>query len=202
MSHGSFTPSPSEQNPYRSPDFYPSASPSGAGFQVSREPPTYAKVMVIIDLILCVLRGLGGFCTGILLLGVAVLPQQGFQQGFGERLPPSPVAYLELVATLGIVVAGLAANIGLLQKRTWGVTWGYIASAITLLSIVMGIGETLIQLPTIRQRFPGMEGFTIFTTAISVAIRLSLLAMYVVAVLQYARYLREAGDSRSVGAMR
>lgn len=189
---------PPEHNPYRSPEALPSGFAPEPSGQVPLEPPTFAKVMVILDLALCVLTGFLAFATALTVIVVAKTNPTVRSQydAFGALL------YFDMVTDWGMVVTSVVADIALFTKRRWGLPLGAIAVAFTLASLALAIPMAVISHEVTTRQTPGLAGVSTALSVLRSATRLGLLGMYVVALLQFARYFRRVAETRFTGFAR
>lgn len=156
-------PDSSPFNPYLAPQ-----APSGeaAAYWVVPMPPTFAKVMFIIDLVLCSIR--------LLLVLIGIVGAVGLIE---QNDPLAPTVLFELATGAGIVLFGIPGNILLLLRKPWAVALGWLA----LVSTVASLGVGVWQLEIILDRVPpgGPERAVAAVAAVvTVLARLFLIALY------------------------
>lgn len=161
------------------------------------EPPTFAYVMVIADLICLVVSGTFSF-FGALMIFVVAKSDSAISREV-HRL--GDFVYFDLAADVCMVLSGVAANIALLGNRPRGLRLGAVAVIFTLVSIAFGFFGTIISWEGIKEGIAeqGQEvvGFSIASMILRDFARLGLLAMYVVALVQFARYFKRVKLARS-----
>lgn len=176
---------PDPSNPYYSPaqgylgqtpSMYPPPAPR-------RGLPVLCLAVFIMDLVFCVIRvPLVGF--GIVGLQMAPNDPMVVQTGI-----------FEVLAGVGIVVCGIPGNIAMLAKQKWGVVLGWATVAATIASVCVGLWQMTFFL---EQHAPGTLEYVgaIMGGVIVLGLRLSLLGLYVAALLWFARW-----EPPRVGAM-
>lgn len=195
MSYGSFP--PPERNPYSSPEIVPGFA-SRPPTQKPLEPPSFAKGMVITDLILCVLRG------GIGMFSLLVLAMSKNDPELAQEMGKlGATATFEVLTAFGIAIVGVSAGVGLLLKQKWGLILGYLTVAFTLGSVAVSISQAMIQIGAPGQQHPpGYQAGMVVGIAFGVCVRLALLGMYVAALVQYAKFFQRVDSSRPSGFAR
>lgn len=149
---------------------------------VTNKLPVVCLVLFIVDLVLCVLRfPVAGFSA----IGLAVLE-------YDDPLRPS--AYLEIATGLGIAVSGTAAAIGLLCKKRWGVTLGFLAAVLTVASIFVAIYQLSLSYVPAQNSAPEETGRVVgffVGASCSVVFRVLLLGAYVFALVKFMQWIEQ-----------
>lgn len=138
--------------------------------------PTFCKTVFIIDLVLCVLRGL---LVLVGVVGIMVLKQQ--------QSPLYKTALLELCFNFLIFAAGLPANIGMLMKQSWGVVLAYVAGLATLASVGVGCYH----LPLVMEKFPDGSPERVgayIGAGVTCLIRVALAGLLVAAAMKFSAW--------------
>ncbi|MEX2189018.1 MAG: hypothetical protein WD875_19575 [Pirellulales bacterium] len=164
-------------NPYASPQF----SQPVMARSVERGPPTFPKVVAIIDLVFCAIRAL------IVLLSIVAI--------FGGNVElVETTGWLELISGAGIVVFGTIAAIGILSQADWAVPFGWITVAFTAASTVVGVSQIPIVLRSVPADMPNHDAFVTGTIigAVGMAIvRVALILMYAFALQRFSAWRRQ-----------
>ncbi len=148
--------------------------------------PPYCTTMFIVSLVFSVIRVPLVFLSAVGIAGLVA----------GEASTGIIVAgFLELFSGMGMAVFGIAGNIALLLRKTWGLTLAYCLVASVLLSYlgaflsVMRMAETA-EDPAMRiGMFVGALGM--------LTIRAAILVAYVVAILKFSEWIKSAGNIRN-----
>ncbi|MCB1076890.1 MAG: hypothetical protein KDM64_03585 [Verrucomicrobiae bacterium] len=122
--------------------------------------PTFVLAMAIIDLVLCLLRGLFGVIAAVRL---AMSPDSVAHL-------PNYLAYPEMITAAAIGGVGTVANLLLILKKPAGIPLGWVNLALTIVSIAVILAELPLQLaiqPEGPQRIGLATGF-IFTNGVRV----------------------------------
>jgi hypothetical protein len=149
--------------------------------------PLFSKVMIIIDLVFCILRGplllLG-------LLGAVMLKKQGNSEILGTVV-------FEIGSGAGIFIFGLAANIMMLLKKKIGVWFAAVNILATVISIGVGIWQASINVSNMTSGSVELVG-GIIGGIIAVLIRIAIFVLYCYAVFTFQRWCtqREATPGR------
>ncbi|MCL6501912.1 MAG: hypothetical protein K6T86_04450 [Pirellulales bacterium] len=141
--------------------------------------PSYASVMLVIDLCLCGLRA-----VAVILLLVAALAVQGVPELRSAVLDTA--LPFEVAAGIGIVLFGVVGNVAMLQRRQWGLVFGVFAALATLASLGMEISRNLQSKGDTHIYTEARELIAKVRVLITFAIRGGLLAAYVGALIQFA----------------
>lgn len=178
-------------------------------------PPKFARGMASADLILCVTHGLLG-------LFFAIVLETELDDLRPDRSPylVRVTSYVELITALAIGILGMLVNRALPRKESWGLPWEFVLMATTLVSLVAGYLhwkknlEDYSRIPSswrvdrgsrrISDRGPDKETRrdmirSVYYAArpLRLAARVPALALYTVAIFQYARYFRRVRDQWS-----
>jgi hypothetical protein len=147
--------------------------------------PTFCKVMLIIDVVLC---GLGAVMFPInLIIGIPQL----MKPEWADWVLPSIIGHL---AFLGVVGCGLAGDILMLKGRPRGVAWGYAALAMVGLSLVIALG-TIFLLPLPVTGVPPQQAelikvITVIGQVVGLLLRVVLAGLYLGALVQFSRWAK------------
>jgi len=169
--------------------------PQSSRRRATAKPPGLVNAMAIIDLILSGFT-LIGVAFGTLGL-VAASRQPELLNGGTLTVGPLNYASLGIQALLG--VAGLVAGILILRRRPAGLSFGWLAAGLTVLSIILG---AVLALQTVNQMSAALPdpsaqsvakaaglGSMVFT----VASRAVILGLYVVALNQFKKWVARNG---------
>lgn len=163
-------------NPYAS----PLAKPASAAWPNRNAPPTFAKVMFIIDLVLCAIRALLVLAA---VPGYIVLKQQ--------QSPLAATAIPEILCGLAIVLSGIPADIlGLLRKPS-AVWFGAFACLAALASVAVGAWQASFQLDNFAAGTPQRVGFYL-GLGFTLLVRIGIVVVYAAALVQFANWCKRA----------
>ena len=167
---------PDSPNPYGSPTHGHYGPQYGYGPQgLASRLPIFCIVMFAIDLVFCFIR--------MLLVGAGIV---GLLAAGGDPMVVE-TGLLEVATGAGMVLFGIPADIAMLVKQKWALVLAWVKVVATLGSVGVGLWQMsfiLDQLPPgSAERIGGM-----IVGGIVTVIRLGLLALYVTALVMFAKW--------------
>ena len=169
---------PSFSNPYASPEAVSAMAAS------DRLPlPTYSKVVIIADLVLCSLRGL--------LVVLSIVGYLALQQ---EESPMLASVVGEILTGVGIAIFGITGNALLLARKRWAVALGYLAALFALGSVGVGLWQLAFVLDQFPAGSPQRIGAMIGGGFVA-AVRVLIIGLYVAGLLMVTSSARRVAAS-------
>ncbi len=153
----------------------------------SKTLPVFVLVMMILDILFSLGRVLTAFANFSLVLVAQQQPK--FQSLVGISVACGVLDVL-------LFLLGLPAAIGILMKAPWGKTLGWVAVAVTGLSIPITAYSGYLAIPINMQGAIAagadtnvIQGAAVVGVLIGVGIRLLILVLYIVALVQFGKWL-------------
>jgi hypothetical protein len=145
------------------------------------KPPVFSQVMFVVSLLFSLLR-----IPAALLSAYAV---------FAVNLNNAPMQLTgpyELATSAGIVLFGLAANILLLMRKDIGIPLAWCLVAFVVMSLGVAVWQLSLMMQTAPEGSPERVGMMVGAGFVMM-VRLALLALYIAAVVTFARWKRGVG---------